>query len=255
VLVFYPLDFTFVCPTELIGFSDRLDDFDAVPLPSCPYRQACHTTHAPHTALPTQIKCDVVGVSVDSKYTHLAWLRTPRNAGGLAPVGDHQKPFVLPLVSDLTHALSKSFGVFDEECGHSKRAVVIVSDAGVVREVLVNDDAVGRSVDEVLRLVQALQYADAHDGEACPVNWTPGTLPSAPLSPSHAFFLTPSPLHQATRPSKRTPSGARSTSTRTWTNKAINMLICFVCLFSHPAGIATTRGSRSPVAAGVPHRG
>lgn len=166
VLVFYPLDFTFVCPTELIGFSDRLDDFDA-------------------------IKCDVAGVSVDSKYTHLAWLRTPRNAGGLAPVGDHQKPFVLPLVSDLTHALSKSFGVFDEECGHSKRAVVIVSDAGVVREVLVNDDAVGRSVDEVLRLVQALQYADAHDGEACPVNWTPGnaTIKADPVG-SKEYFNT-----------------------------------------------------------------
>ena len=139
----------------------------------------------------------MVGVSVDSKYTHLAWLRTPRNAGGLAPVGDHQKPFVLPLVSDLTHALSKSFDVFDEECGHSKRAVVIVSDAGVVREVLVNDDAVGRSVDEVLRLVQALQYADAHDGEACPVNWTPGTLAHrfspAPLS-CLLSYLSPPPF-------------------------------------------------------------
>jgi alkyl hydroperoxide reductase subunit AhpC len=168
----------------------------------------------------------VVGVSVDSKYTHLAWLRTPRNAGGLAPVGDHQKPFVLPLVSDLTHALSKSFGVFDEECGHSKRAVVVVSDAGVVREVLVNDDAVGRSVDEVLRLVQALQYADAHDGEACPVNWTPGTLAHrfspAPLSCLLSYL--PPPLHQATRPSKQTPSGARSTSTQTWTNNATQVV-------------------------------
>jgi peroxiredoxin (alkyl hydroperoxide reductase subunit C) len=61
-----------------------------------------------------QAKCDVVGVSVDSKFTHLAWLRTPRDSGGLAAVGDHQKPFVVPLVSDLTHAISKSFGVFDE---------------------------------------------------------------------------------------------------------------------------------------------
>jgi alkyl hydroperoxide reductase subunit AhpC len=104
VLVFYPLDFTFVCPTELIGFSDRLDDFDAVPLPSCPLPSGLpHHTRLTRTHTP-QIKCDVVGVSVDSKYTHLAWLRTPRNAGGLAPVGDHQKPFVLPLVSDLTHA-------------------------------------------------------------------------------------------------------------------------------------------------------
>jgi len=141
VLFFYPLDFTFVCPTEIIAFSDRVDEFK-------------------------KINTAVVACSVDSPFTHLAWLKTPRTSGGLGPVK-------YPLLSDLTHRISKDFGVYLEDAGVSLRGLFIIDERGTLRQITMNDLPVGRSVDETLRLVQAFQYTDKH-GEVCPANWKPG---------------------------------------------------------------------------------
>uniref|UniRef100_A0A672RJG7 thioredoxin-dependent peroxiredoxin n=1 Tax=Sinocyclocheilus grahami TaxID=75366 RepID=A0A672RJG7_SINGR len=142
VFFFYPLDFTFVCPTEIIAFSDRVHEFQA-------------------------INAEVVACSVDSQFTHLAWINTPRKQGGLGPMK-------IPLLSDLTHQISKDYGVFLEDQGHTLRGLFIIDDKGVLRQITMNDLPVGRSVDETLRLVQAFQYTDKH-GEVCPAGWKPGS--------------------------------------------------------------------------------
>eukprot|EP00731_Ephydatia_muelleri_P031923 Em0023g430a len=141
VFFFYPLDFTFVCPTELLAFSDRLDEFKAL-----------------NTA--------VVACSVDSKYTHLAWLNTKRAEGGLEGLR-------IPLLADLTKQISKDYGVLLEDLGHTLRGLFIIDDRGILRQITMNDLPVGRSVDETLRLVQAFQYTDVK-GEVCPAGWKPG---------------------------------------------------------------------------------
>jgi len=144
VLLFYPLDFSFVCPTELIAFGDRIAEFHA-------------------------IGADVVAVSVDSKYSHLAWTNQPRSQGGLGKIA-------LPLVSDITKSIAKDYGVLVTEgpdAGVSLRALFIISDKGVVRQATTNDLPVGRNVDETLRLVKAFQFTDTHD-VVCPAGWVPG---------------------------------------------------------------------------------
>ncbi|KAH8251005.1 hypothetical protein KR026_005417 [Drosophila bipectinata] len=141
VLLFYPLDFTFVCPTEIIAFSDRIAEF-------------------------RKINTEVIGISVDSHFTHLAWINTPRKEGGLGNVK-------IPLLSDLTHKISKDYGVYLESSGHALRGLFIIDQAGVLRQITMNDLPVGRSVDETIRLVQAFQYTDTH-GEVCPAGWRPG---------------------------------------------------------------------------------
>jgi len=142
VLLFYPLDFTFVCPTEIIAFSDKVDEFKA-------------------------LNTQVVGISTDSKFTHLAWVNTPRKQGGLGGIN-------IPLLSDLTHQISKDYGVYLEHLGHSLRGMFIIDGKGIVRQITMNDMPVGRSVEETLRLLQAFQYSDSH-GEVCPANWKPGS--------------------------------------------------------------------------------
>ncbi|XP_071994095.1 peroxiredoxin-4 isoform X1 [Engystomops pustulosus] len=142
VFFFYPLDFTFVCPTEIIAFSDRMEEFKS-------------------------INTEVVACSVDSQFTHLAWINTPRKQGGLGPMK-------IPLLSDLTHQISKDYGVYLEDQGHTLRGLFIIDDKGVLRQITMNDLPVGRSVDETLRLVQAFQYTDKH-GEVCPAGWKPGS--------------------------------------------------------------------------------
>jgi len=141
VLVFYPLDFTFVCPTEIIAFSDRIAEF-------------------------RKINTEVVALSVDSQFTHLAWIKTGRKQGGLGPIS-------IPLLSDLTHQISKDYGVYLEDAGHTLRGLFIIDEKSVLRQITMNDLPVGRSVDETLRLVQAFQYTDKH-GEVCPAGWKPG---------------------------------------------------------------------------------
>ncbi|XP_077550217.1 peroxiredoxin 2-like isoform X2 [Haemaphysalis longicornis] len=142
VLFFYPLDFTFVCPTEIIAFSDRVEEF-------------------------RKINCEVVACSTDSHFSHLAWINTPRKEGGLGSMN-------IPLLADKDMRISKDYGVLKEDEGIPFRGLFIIDDKGRLRQITMNDLPVGRSVDETLRLVQAFQYTDKH-GEVCPANWKPGS--------------------------------------------------------------------------------
>lgn len=142
VLVFYPLDWTFVCPTEILAFNDRAEEFH-------------------------KLGCEVIVASTDSQFSHHAWANTPRSEGGL-------KPMKIPMLADLTHQVSKDYGVYVESDGVDLRGLFIVDGKGTLRHTTVNDRPVGRSVDETLRLVQALQFADEY-GEVCPAGWTPGS--------------------------------------------------------------------------------
>ncbi len=157
VLVFYPLDFTFVCPTELTAFSDRIDDFK-------------------------KLDAEVIGISVDSHYTHLAWIDTPRKEGGLGELR-------YPLLSDLDKNIATDFGVLAEG-GVALRGTFIIDREGVVKSCIVNDLNVGRNVDEILRLIQAFQFSEEH-GEVCPANWTPGDKSMVPdPEKSKEYFKT-----------------------------------------------------------------
>lgn len=144
VLFFYPLDWTFVCPTEIIAFSERIAEFE-------------------------ELDVQVLGVSVDSHFSHLHWINTPRKQGGLGGLK-------YPLVSDVTKSISKDYGVLIEEgdgAGVALRGLFIINPEGVLRQITVNDLPVGRSIDETLRLIKAFKFTDEH-GEVCPANWTPG---------------------------------------------------------------------------------
>ena len=141
IFFFYPLDFTFVCPTELHAFQESLKEFE-------------------------ERGAQVVGCSVDSSYSHAAWLGTPRLKGGIQGVE-------YPLVSDLNKDISKSYNVLKEDEGIAYRAQFLIDKKGVVRHLLINDLPIGRSVDEMLRLLDALIFHEKH-GEVCPMDWEPG---------------------------------------------------------------------------------
>eukprot|EP00455_Lapot_gusevi_P051291 TRINITY_DN760_c0_g1_i3.p1 TRINITY_DN760_c0_g1~~TRINITY_DN760_c0_g1_i3.p1 ORF type:complete len:251 (+),score=108.11 TRINITY_DN760_c0_g1_i3:67-819(+) len=156
VLFFYPLDFTFVCPTEIIDFSERAADF-------------------------RKVGCEVVGASVDSHFTHLAWTETPRAKGGLGQMH-------IPLLSDLSKRIARDYGVLIEPNGFTARGTFIIDGKGKVRHISINEPPVGRNVDEVLRLVQAFQYTDKH-GEVCPSGWKPGAATIKPnVKESKSYF-------------------------------------------------------------------
>ena len=150
-----------MCPTEIVAFSNAVSEF-------------------------AKINTKVVAVSTDSKFTHLQWIRTARDQGGLGPVD-------LPLVADVSKDISRAYGMLieddkDELYGAALRGVFIIDPSGVVRSVQVNDEVVGRSVDEVMRLVKGFQYADEH-GEGCPAGWTPGAKTIVPdPDKSKSFF-------------------------------------------------------------------
>jgi peroxiredoxin 2/4 len=149
VLLFYPLDFTFVCPTELHAFQDRLEEF-------------------------AQRNAQVVAISVDSAYSHLAWLNTPASSGGIQGIA-------YPLVSDLDKSISRSFRVLDEAQGIAYRGLILIDKNGIVRHQLINDLPLGRSVDETLRMLDALMtYEDL--GEVCPANWKKGERTMKPTA-------------------------------------------------------------------------
>lgn len=141
VLFFYPLDFTFVCPTEITAFSDRYAEF-------------------------SQVNAEVLGVSVDSAFSHLAWIQTDRKSGG---VGD----LSYPLVSDIKKEISTAYNVLTEE-GIALRGLFIIDKDGVIQHATINNLAFGRSVDETLRVLQAIQYVQTHPDEVCPAGWQPG---------------------------------------------------------------------------------
>ncbi len=159
VLFFYPLDFTFVCPTEITAFSDR---------------------HGEFAALATEI----LAVSVDSPFSHLAWVQTERKSGGLGDIA-------YPLVSDLTKAIARAYHVLDEDAGTALRGLFLIDPDGKILHSTINDLPVGRSVDETLRVLQAFQHVQAHPDEVCPAGWTPGarTLPPDPAG-SREFFAS-----------------------------------------------------------------
>uniref|UniRef100_A0A1I8A3C4 thioredoxin-dependent peroxiredoxin n=1 Tax=Steinernema glaseri TaxID=37863 RepID=A0A1I8A3C4_9BILA len=138
VFFFYPLDFTFVCPTEIIAFSDRSDEF-------------------------RKLQCEVVACSCDSHFSHIAWVQTPRKEGGLGNMK-------IPILSDFNKKIAQSFGVLDEASGLSYRGLFLVDPKGQIRHSAVNDLPVGRSVDETLRLLKAFQFFEKH-GEVCPADW------------------------------------------------------------------------------------
>jgi peroxiredoxin (alkyl hydroperoxide reductase subunit C) len=141
VLFFYPLDFTFVCPTELHAFSEKLDEFKAR-------------------------NTEVIAVSIDSKFSHYAWLTTPKAKGGIEGV-------TYPIVSDINKTISNDYDVLVEGAGIAYRGLFLIDKNFVVRHQLVNDTPLGRSVDEALRMVDALQYFE-ECGEVCPANWHKG---------------------------------------------------------------------------------
>lgn len=149
VLLFYPLDFTFVCPTELHAFQENLTEF-------------------------TQRNAQVIAISVDSAYSHLAWLNTPVSSGGIQGI-------TYPLVSDLDKSISRSFNVLDEDQGIAYRGLVLIDREGIVRHLLINDLPLGRNVDEVLRMIDALATYEEL-GEVCPANWKKGNKTMKPTS-------------------------------------------------------------------------
>ena len=137
VLFFYPLDFTFVCPTEITAISKRIDEFK-------------------------KLGAEILGVSIDSKFSHKAWINTQSELGGLGPVA-------YPLASDITKEVSRKYGVLIEEEGIALRGLFIIDPKGKIRYSVVHDLNVGRSVSETLRVLQALQ-----SGGLCPIDWEPG---------------------------------------------------------------------------------
>ena len=141
ILFFYPLDFTFVCPTELHAFQAKAAEFE-------------------------KRGVQVIGVSVDSKFSHWAWLNTEKNNGGIQGVK-------YPLVADLNKTIAADYDVLVEGAGVAYRGLFLIDKAGVVRHQVVNDLPLGRNVDEALRMVDALQYHEKH-GEVCPANWKEG---------------------------------------------------------------------------------
>jgi alkyl hydroperoxide reductase subunit AhpC len=142
VLFFYPLDFTFVCPTEIIAFSDKIEEF-------------------------RKRGAEVLGCSIDSQFSHLAWIRTPRADGGLGGLK-------YPLVADLTKEISRNYGVLTDG-GIALRGTFLIDKNGILRHALVNDLPLGRNIDEAIRMIDALHFFEQH-GEVCPANWKPGSM-------------------------------------------------------------------------------
>jgi len=156
VLFFYPRDFTFVCPTEIIAFNDRADEFRA-------------------------INCEIVACSTDSHFSHFAWINQSRKEGGLGQMN-------IPVLADITHQVAKDYGTYKEDEGLAFRGLFIIDNKGLLRQITINDLPVGRDVDETLRVVQAIQYTDKH-GEVCPAGWRPGKPTIKPgVKESKEFF-------------------------------------------------------------------
>lgn len=159
VLVFYPLDFTFVCPTELHALQDKIDEFK-------------------------KRNCMVIGISVDSVYSHFAWLNMPKEQGGIQGVS-------FPLVSDLTKSISQAYGVLNEEEGIAWRGLFVLDQKNIIQAIHVYAGPLGRSSDEIIRILDALQFVETH-GEVCPADWQPGQEALKPTAAGvRSFFCKP----------------------------------------------------------------
>ena len=148
VLFFYPMDFTFVCPTEILAFSDAIQEFKSR-------------------------NTEVIGVSVDSQFSHAAWANTERKEGGIKGVS-------FPLVSDLTKTIAADYGVL-LGAGIALRGLFIVNEKGILKHITVNDNSLGRNVEEVLRVLDAVDFTEKY-GEVCPANWKKGEKAMKPSS-------------------------------------------------------------------------
>jgi peroxiredoxin (alkyl hydroperoxide reductase subunit C) len=155
VLFFYPLDFTFVCPSEIIAFSHRIEDFKSRGV-------------------------NVIGVSVDSQFSHFAWRETPVNQGGIGRIK-------YPLVADLTKQISKDYDVLFGE-SVALRGSFLIDGKGVVRHAVINDLPLGRNIDEMIRMVDAMQFTDEH-GEVCAAGWQKGDEGMKPSTEGVAEYL------------------------------------------------------------------
>ena len=155
VLFFYPLDFTFVCPSEIIAFDKQIDAFK-------------------------EKGCEVIGVSIDSHFSHWAWKNTPVEKGGIGNVQ-------YPLVSDIKKQISRDYGVLLDD-SVALRGLFLIDRTGVVRHAVINDLPLGRNVDEALRMLDALQYTEKH-GEVCPANWKRGSDGMKPTADGVASYL------------------------------------------------------------------
>jgi peroxiredoxin (alkyl hydroperoxide reductase subunit C) len=157
IVFFYPLDFTFVCPSELIALDNRMEEFK-------------------------QRQTHIIGVSIDSQFTHNAWRNTPINNGGIGQVR-------YPLIADLNHQICQAYGVEHPEAHVALRGAFIIDKKGVVRSQIINDLPLGRNIDELLRLVDALEFHESY-GEVCPAGWTKGKTGMKPTTAGVAEYLT-----------------------------------------------------------------
>jgi peroxiredoxin (alkyl hydroperoxide reductase subunit C) len=155
VLFFYPLDFTFVCPSEIIAFDKNLEKFK-------------------------EKNAEVIGVSIDSQYSHYAWRNTPRDQGGIGKIR-------YPLVADLSKQISRDYGVLVND-SVALRGLFLIDKEGIVRHSLVNDLSLGRSVDEAVRVLDALQFTEKN-GEVCPADWHDGDEAMKPTADGVASYL------------------------------------------------------------------
>lgn len=155
VLFFYPLDFTFVCPSEILAFSSKVEEFK-------------------------KRNVEVIGVSIDSQYTHLAYRNTPNDKGGIGQI-------TFPLVADLTREIAADYDVLSD-VGVSLRGTFLIDKEGIVRHQIINDLPLGRNIEEALRMVDALQYVEKN-GEVCPANWSEGKEAMKPTQEGVAAYL------------------------------------------------------------------
>ncbi|HIE35048.1 MAG TPA: peroxiredoxin [Campylobacterales bacterium] len=156
VLFFYPLDFTFVCPTELLAFDHRLEEFKKRGI-------------------------NVIGCSVDSQFSHLAWKNTPVDKGGIGNVR-------YPIVADLTKKIARDYDVLLEDAGVALRGSFLIDKDGTIRHAVINDLPLGRNIDEMIRMVDAMEFANEY-GEVCPADWEKGKEAMKPTPEGVAEFL------------------------------------------------------------------
>jgi peroxiredoxin (alkyl hydroperoxide reductase subunit C) len=143
ILLFYPLDFTFVCPTEVLAFSDATEKFN-------------------------KLNCQIFGISVDSKYVHKAWVDTKREDGGLGGSLNY------PLLSDLNKATSRDYDILLDDEGVALRGLFLIGPDGIIMHTTINSLSVGRSVTEAMRVLNAFQFVTSHEGQVCPADWEEG---------------------------------------------------------------------------------
>jgi peroxiredoxin (alkyl hydroperoxide reductase subunit C) len=143
ILLFYPLDFTFVCPTEVLNFSAAAEQF-------------------------SKLNCQILGISVDSIYVHKAWVDTKREDGGLGGILNY------PLLSDLNKVTARDYGILMEDEGVALRGLFLISPEGVMMHSTINSLSVGRSVTEAMRVMKAFQFVSSHEGQVCPADWEEG---------------------------------------------------------------------------------